>query len=196
MIEQVYTKAFEEHLSLFSKLNTIMDDLARAARYMLDTIQSGNKIMVCGNGGSAADAQHFAAEMVGRFRLERRPWGALALTTDTSILTAIANDYSFNDIFARQVEALASPGDLLLGISTSGRSENVLKAALCARIKGIKTVGLLGNDGGPISRSVDCAVIVPCNVTARIQEVHSFVLHVWCEMMESVLTGCQAGLNV
>src|SRR5208282_317552 len=109
------------------KLNTLMDDLVRAAGYMLETIKNGKKIMVCGNGGSAADAQHFAAEMVGRFQLERRPWGAVALTTNTSILTAVGNDYSFEDIFARQVEALASPGDLFLGISTSGRSGNVLK---------------------------------------------------------------------
>ena len=193
MFEHVYKQAFEEHLTLFPKLNDLMDDIMRAAGYMLETIQSGKKIMVCGNGGSAADAQHFAAEMVGRFRRERRPWGAIALTTDTSILTAVGNDYSFEEIFARQVEALASPGDLFLGISTSGGSGNVLNAALCARIKGIKTVGLLGNDGGSISRSVDCAVIVPCNVTARIQEVHSFVLHVWCEMMESAFAGCRQG---
>ncbi|MFZ0930361.1 MAG: D-sedoheptulose 7-phosphate isomerase [Syntrophobacteraceae bacterium] len=189
MSEQIYRKALEEHLGLFSKLNTLMDDLVRAAGYMLETIKNGGKIMICGNGGSAADAQHFAAEMVGRFQLERRPWGAVALTTDTSILTAVGNDYSFEEIFARQVEALASPGDLFLGISTSGRSENVLKAALCARTKGIKTVGLLGNDGGPISRSVDSAVIVPYNVTARIQEVHVFILHVWSEMIESGLAG-------
>ena len=191
MSEQVYRKALEEHLSLFSKLNTLMDDLVRAAGYMLETIKNGGKIMICGNGGSAADAQHFAAEMVGRFQLERRPWGAVALTTNTSILTAVGNDYSFEDIFARQVEALASPGDLFLGISTSGRSGNVLKAALCARTKGIKTVGLLGNDGGSISRSVDLAVTVPYNVTARIQEVHVFILHVWSEMIESGLAGHQ-----
>jgi D-sedoheptulose 7-phosphate isomerase len=187
MIEQVYRQALEDHLGLFPKLNGLMGDIVDAGRCMSKTIQSGNKILVCGNGGSAADAQHFAAEMVGRFRRERRPWGAIALTTDTSILTAVGNDYSFNEIFVRQVEALGAPGDLFLGISTSGRSENVLKAALSARMKGLKTVGLLGNDGGPISRSVDSAVIIPCNVTARIQEAHVFILHVWCEMMESDL---------
>jgi len=191
MNEQVYRKALDEHLSLFSKLDTLMADLVRAAGYMLETIRNGGKIIICGNGGSAADAQHFAAEMVGRFQLERRPWGAIALTTDTSILTAVGNDYSFEEIFSRQVEALASPRDLFLGISTSGRSANVLKAALCARMKGIKTVGLLGNDGGTIRGSVDSAVIVPYNVTARIQEVHVFVLHVWSEMIESGLAGYQ-----
>ena len=110
MTEQVYREALDQHLTLFSKLDPMTDDIVRAGRFMSEAIRNGNKIMVCGNGGSAADAQHFAAEMVGRFRRERRAWAAIALTTDTSVLTAIGNDYSFNEIFVRQVEALAAPG--------------------------------------------------------------------------------------
>lgn len=176
-----------DHLVLFSRLDTLVDVIAEAGLWMEETIRSGKKILVCGNGGSASDAEHLAAELVGRFGVERVAWPAIALTTNTSALTAIGNDYAFNRIFARQIEALAKQGDLLLGISTSGKSENVLHAVDLARSKGTRTIGLLGADGGDVGRAVDLAVIIPDRETARIQETHIFILHVWCAMLESIL---------
>jgi phosphoheptose isomerase len=157
-------------------------ELARA-------IRAGGKILFCGNGGSAADAQHLAAELVGRLRRERRPLPAMALTTDTSILTAIGNDYAFKDIFTRQVQALGLPGDVLVGISTSGNSENVLAATQAGRKQGVITVGLLGNDGGKIAPAVDHKVIVPAKDTQRIQECHILIGHIWMELIEQELFG-------
>ena len=144
----------------------------------------GNKVLLVGNGGSAADAQHFAAELVGRFLLERRALPAIALTTDTSILTAVGNDYGFDEIFARQVEALAAAGDLVLGISTSGHSANVIKALAAAQKKGCQTVGLLGRDGGRIAGMVDLALTVPSQETPRIQEAHQLIIHIICDLVE------------
>lgn len=147
----------------------------------------GKKILVMGNGGSAADAQHLAAEFVGRFLLERKALPAIALTTDTSILTAVGNDYGFVEIFKRQVEALAHPGDVVIGISTSGRSENVKKALGAARIIGCKTVGLLGKDGGDIVGQVDLCLIIPVMETPHIQEAHSTIIHIVCDLVEKAL---------
>lgn len=153
------------------------------------SIRAGGKILFCGNGGSAADAQHLAAELVGRLRRDRRPLPAVALTTDTSILTAIGNDYGFKEIFARQVHALGLPGDVLIGISTSGNSENVLLAAQTARKQGLLTIGLLGNDGGKIAEAVDYKVLVPAKDTQRIQECHILIGHIWMEIIEQELFG-------
>jgi D-sedoheptulose 7-phosphate isomerase len=140
-----------------------------------------------GNGGSAADAQHFVAEIVGRFKLERRGLPAIALSTDTSILTAIGNDYGFDKVFSRQVEALASPGDLVIGISTSGNSPNVLLALQLARQAGCSTVGLLGKDGGSIKDVCDLALVVPTNDTPRVQEGHITIIHIVCDLLEKAL---------
>lgn len=140
-----------------------------------------------GNGGSAADAQHFVAEIVGRFKMERRGLPALALSTDTSILTAIGNDYGFDRVFSRQVEALASPGDLVIGISTSGNSPNVLLALQLARETGCRSVGLLGKDGGSIKDVCDLALIVPTNDTPRVQEAHITMIHIVCDLLEKTL---------
>lgn len=175
-----------QHETVFSDILNLRKEILRAGELIAATIAGGGKILVCGNGGSAADAQHFAAELVGRFQKERKAWPAIALTTDTSILTAVANDYGFDRIFARQVEAFARPSDLLLAISTSGRSENVLKAVECARSLGACTIGLLGADGGHISKMVDLPVVVPSGITARVQEAHIFILHAWSEMIEAV----------
>jgi D-sedoheptulose 7-phosphate isomerase len=153
------------------------------------SIRAGGKILFCGNGGSAADAQHLAAELVGHLRRERRPLAGLALTTDTSILTAVGNDYAFKEIFVRQVQALGLPGDVLVGISTSGNSEDVLAAAQAAQKQGLITIGLLGNDGGKIAPAVDHKVIVPAKDTQRIQECHILVGHIWMEMIEHELFG-------
>ena len=163
------------------------DKLKNAIEIIYNTLKNGNKILICGNGGSAADAQHFAAEIVGRFKLERRGFPAIALTTDTSILTALGNDYGFDIIFERQVEALGKEGDVLVGISTSGNSENVIKAVNKAKKMGIYTIGLLGKGGGKLKDIVDLALIVPSNDTARIQECHLTIYHVICEEVEKRL---------
>jgi D-sedoheptulose 7-phosphate isomerase len=152
---------------------------------MAERLKRGCRILVCGNGGSAADAQHFAAELSGRYVKERRALAGIALTTDTSALTAIGNDYGFEKVFSRQVEALGRPGDLLVGISTSGNSPNVLLAVEAAKELGLKTLGLLGRDGGKLKGLCDEALVVPSAVTARIQELHQMIYHFWCEIIDA-----------
>jgi D-sedoheptulose 7-phosphate isomerase len=147
----------------------------------------GKKILVMGNGGSAADAQHLAAEFIGRFLLERKALPAIALTTDTSILTAVGNDYGFDEVFKRQVEGLANPGDVVIGISTSGRSGNVLRALVAAGEIGCKTVGLLGKDGGDIAGIVDLNITIPAMETPHIQEAHATIIHIVCDEVEKTL---------
>lgn len=161
-------------------------DLWRAYEMMRDTFQNGGHLHVCGNGGSAADAQHFVTELVVRLdsQSKRRPLPAISLSTDTSILTAAANDLGFEHVFSRQIEARAKSGDLLLLISTSGNSPNLLAAADAARLNLVRTIGLLGRDGGSLKPLVDCAVVVPSDNTQRIQEVHTLVLHLWCEWLD------------
>jgi len=160
---------------------------AAAAEAMVAALRGGGRILACGNGGSAADAQHFAAELVGRFERERAAMAAIALTTDTSILTAIANDYDYSRVFARQVEALGRPGDVLLGISTSGGSASVLAAFEAATAAGVTTVALTGRDGGRVGAAADIHVNVPAASTARVQEVHRTLLHAVCALIEREL---------
>jgi D-sedoheptulose 7-phosphate isomerase len=154
---------------------------------LAEAFKRGNKLLVMGNGGSAADAQHFVAEIVGRFKLERRALPAVALSTDTSILTAIGNDYGFDAIFSRQVEALAAPGDIVAGISTSGNSPNVLQALNVAKARDCHTLGLLGRDGGSIRSVCDMALVVPSGDTPRIQEGHITIIHIICDLVEKAL---------
>jgi D-sedoheptulose 7-phosphate isomerase len=158
-----------------------------AAEAMIASLRSGGKVLVCGNGGSASDAQHFAAELVGRFERERRALASIALTTDTSILTALANDYSYTRVFARQVEAIGRRGDVLIGISTSGGSANVLEAFAVAKAAGLTTVALTGRDGGAVGAAADIHINVPSPSTARAQEVHRTLLHAVCELVEREL---------
>jgi D-sedoheptulose 7-phosphate isomerase len=160
------------------------ENIAQAARIMADALRRGNKVLFFGNGGSAADAQHLAAEFVGRFVRDRAALPALALTTDTSALTAIGNDYGFEAIFARQVEALGEAGDALIAISTSGNSENVLNAARQARSQAIKVVALTGKSGGQLAGLADVAIKVPHEATERVQEAHGFLLHCLCASIE------------
>ena len=160
---------------------------AAAAEAMVTALRGGGRILACGNGGSAADAQHFAAELVGRFERERAAMAAIALTTDTSILTAIANDYDYSRVFARQVEALGRPGDVLLGISTSGGSASVVAAFEAAKAAGVTTVALTGRDGGRVGAAADIHVNVPAASTARVQEVHRTLLHAVCALIEREL---------
>ena len=151
------------------------------------TFLADRKLLICGNGGSAADAQHMAAEFVNRFELERPPLPAMALTTDTSVITSIGNDYSFEEIFSKQVKALGIDGDILLAISTSGNSQNVVAAVKAARKQGLYTAALLGKDGGELSKMVDMPMVVACNVTARVQEAHILAEHVICHLVDYIL---------
>ena len=160
-----------------------------AGHQLAGVIAGGGKILFCGNGGSAADAQHLAAELVVKLQNDRRPLPALALTTDTSVLTAAGNDYGFRDIFARQVLALGAKNDALVGISTSGKSENVLAALAAAKRQGMCTIGLLGKDGGTIAQQADHAIVVPEDDTQRIQECHILIGHIWMELIEHELFG-------
>ncbi len=150
-----------------------------------ETLEAGNKIMLCGNGGSAADAQHIAAELTGRYKIERRGLPAIALTTDTSALTAIGNDYGYEEVFSRQVEALAQKGDLLIGISTSGNSPNVIYAMQKAKEMGCRAVGLSGKGGGKMNDVCDLNIIVPSDDTARIQEMHILIGHIVCQLIDN-----------
>ncbi len=156
----------------------------KISQEVVKTLKRGGKILFCGNGGSAADSQHLAAEFVGRFKKERKAISALSLTTNTSILTAISNDYSFKNIFSRQVQALGKKGDLLIGISTSGNAENVILAVKAAKKIGIKTVGLSGKDGGKLAKISDISFVVPSDDTARIQEAHILIGHILAEIAE------------
>lgn len=150
-----------------------------------DTLAAGNKVLLCGNGGSAADAQHIAAELVGRYEQPRRAFPAISLTTDTSAITALSNDYGYDDVFARQVQALAVAGDVLIAISTSGKSPNVVRAAERARGMGCKTIALTGLAGEPLASACDLAIVVAANRTSRVQEAHITIGHLWCEMVDA-----------
>ena len=180
-----YFQRHEQVMALVSEQLSLA--IFEAAITIANAIRNGHKVLVMGNGGSAADSQHLAAELVGRFIMERRPLPAIALSTDTSILTAIGNDYGFEEIFSRQVQALAAANDVVIGISTSGRSPNVRKALAAARNAGCKTIGLLGRDGGDIAGEVDLALVVPVQETPHIQEAHVTIIHVICELVEHQL---------
>ena len=170
-------------------LNTLkgseyMETVENAADCMVNCIRNGNKIILAGNGGSAADAQHFAGEIVGRFMMERKSIPALSLCVDPSVMTCIGNDYGYDMVFARQMEGLGQAGDVLVAISTSGNSENIIKAIETAKKKQIKVVGFLGKGGGKIADMCDYALIVPSDDTPRIQEIHTFTVHLMCEYIE------------
>jgi len=165
------------------------DKIVDVANLICRALESGRKLLLFGNGGSAADAQHIAAEFVGRFVHERRALAALALTTNTSILTAVANDYGYEQVFARQIQAMGKAGDLAIGISTSGNSGNVCVAATVAKAMGLTTIGLTGCDGGLLASIVDCHLNVPSRNTARIQEVHILIGHILCELVEKHVKG-------
>lgn len=162
----------------------ILDKLSLIISKINECFQRGNKILIAGNGGSAADAQHFAAEIVGRYKKERKGYPAIALTTDTSIITALANDYSFDLIFARQIESLGKKGDVFFGISTSGNSKNVIEGMKKAKVLGLTTICLLGKDGGVLKDLADISIIVPSDNTPRIQEAHIMLIHIICEEVE------------
>jgi D-sedoheptulose 7-phosphate isomerase len=187
-IDHIIANALKENLRIkedFIKKNT--SKLIEVAQCLSNAFRNARKLMICGNGGSAADSQHIAAEFVNKFQLDRSPLPALALTTDTSILTSVANDYRYEDVFSKQIEALGVKGDILLAISTSGRSPSVLSAIRTARKKGLYTVGFLGRDGGDMLKLVDLPLLVESDHTPRIQEVHILAGHLICELVEYIL---------
>ncbi len=189
-MQQFITRQLQEHQQLFHILETELTlPITRLAERLIETFRIGNKLLIMGNGGSAADAQHFAGELVSRFRMERPGLPAIALSTDTSIITAIGNDYGFERIFSRQIEALATPGDAVIGISTSGNSPNIRKALEAAQQAGCTTIGLLGKDGGNIKDLCDIPLIIPSNDTPRIQEAHIAIIHILCDLIEQGLFG-------
>ncbi len=184
-----YERHLKEAAVLYTALTTnetFSTQLQALSDMTIGALNKGKTILVAGNGGSAAEAQHLAAELVGRYKTERRGLPSIALTTDTSILTAVGNDYSFNDIFSRQVEALGKEGDVLVLLSTSGNSENLMRAAARARSQGVKTAALLGKGGGSLAQEVDLAIIVPSDDTPRIQEVQLLVIHALCNHVDEV----------
>lgn len=193
-MQTMILKQLQEHRTMMERIEQeLSSDIARLATRLIETFTIGNKLLIMGNGGSAADAQHFAGEIVSRFRIERPGLPAIALSTDSSIVTAIGNDYGFERIFSRQIEALASPGDAVIGISTSGNSGNVQKALETARQAGCTTIGLLGRDGGSIKELCDLSLIMPSSDTPRIQEGHITVIHILCDLIEQGMFGALAG---
>lgn len=190
-ITNLITQNFSESIAAKQKAAEVLQQpVAKAAAILVKAFQEGNKLLICGNGGSAADSQHFAAEFTGRYEMERTPLPALALTTDTSAITAIGNDYAFEVVFSKQVEALGKPGDVLLALSTSGNSSNVLKAIEAAHAKRMRIIALTGKNGGEINSRLtekDINICAPVNRTARIQEIHILVLHTLCDAVDNVL---------
>lgn len=180
---------FQTHLETIKKvIDTMKEPLEQASKLVVDTLKNGNKILIFGNGGSAADAQHIAAELVNKYKTERRALPAIAITTDTSALTSIGNDYSYDKVFDRQIEALANKGDLLIGISTSGNSKNVINAFKVGNEIGCKTLGFSGKDGGAMNDLCDINLIVPSNDTPRIQEMHILFGHIICQIIDNELS--------
>lgn len=184
-MSDVVTRYMQEHIEVARKVQeTMLPAVEAVAQRMIEAMAKGGRVYVFGNGGSAADAQHFAAELTGRYRRERRPLPAVAMTTDTSALTCIGNDYSYEDVFSRQVEALVRPGDIVFGITTSGNSPNVVKGLAAAKAIGALTVGLTGGTGGKVAAEADLALVVPSGTTARIQEMHILFIHMICESID------------
>ncbi|MBU0591111.1 D-sedoheptulose 7-phosphate isomerase [Candidatus Micrarchaeota archaeon] len=179
----------KEHSNIVSSMPVLVPDIEKVVSMICDSLGKRSTLLICGNGGSAADAQHFAAELVGRYKKERKALPAIALTTDTSVITAISNDYGFEHVFSRQVEALSAGGDVLFLISTSGNSPNLLEAAKKAKTLGIKIIGLLGKGGGKLKSMCDHAIVIPSDNTPRIQEMHVLVIHMICESVENNIFG-------
>jgi D-sedoheptulose 7-phosphate isomerase len=187
-MKDLIASEFEESYRLHMVMaDTLLDSVNNAILQIIAAYRSGKKVLLIGNGGSAADAQHIAAELIGRFKMERSGLPALALTTDTSVLTALGNDYGYEMIFSRQIESLGCEGDILIAISTGGHSPNVIKAVHTARIKKMYSIGLIGRNGGELRNVVDLPIIIPSNNISRIQEAHMTIGHILCNMVEREL---------
>jgi len=181
-----FSDVIHEHQQVINQLAGHTPLITQASKLIISTLISGHKILLCGNGGSAADCQHFAAELVVRYHKNRRAYPAIALTTDTSILTAHPNDFSFDSLFSRQVEALGSEGDCLIAFSTSGNSENIIQASMTAKQQKMSVIGLMGGDGGRLKSLADMPIVIPSTTTARVQEAHMLIYHWWCERVDEV----------
>ena len=177
-------KCLENHIEVAKKTKELLPYIEKAANLCLNALKNNKKILIAGNGGSAADSQHFAAELTGRFKKERVSLPAIALTTDTSALTAIGNDYGYKYVFSRQLEGLGNEGDIFIGISTSGNSKNIIEAIKKAKEKNLKVITLLGKDGGKMKKLGDINIIIPSNETPRIQEMHIMILHMICQIID------------
>lgn len=175
----------DDLIQTLRRFDSLMPIVTQATETLIHTLRSGGKILTCGNGGSAADASHMAEELVGRYKGERKSLAAVCLSSDGPLLTCIGNDYGFDSVFSRQVEGLGRPGDALVVFSTSGNSENIRRALAAAKERGIKTISLLGKDGGKCRSLADHEMIIPSKVGARIQEIHTFVMHWWLERVEA-----------
>ena len=188
MYNKLINNAFNEHADVLKKtLKSIANQIEESSEIIAKSLESGGTIFWCGNGGSAADSQHIAAEFVGRFKKDRKPLRSIALTTDSSVLTCVANDYSYEEIFSRQLRALGRDGDILVAITTSGESKNIKQALCQAKKMKIKTIALLGKNGGVCKDHADIPLIIPSNITARIQEIHILIEHLLCELVEKKL---------
>jgi D-sedoheptulose 7-phosphate isomerase len=183
----ILNRTINDSVRTLKSLKDVEPQLSRAADLIDQSLRAGNKLLVCGNGGSAADASHFATELVVRFANDRRPLPAICLASDSGILTAAANDYGFDEIFARQVAAFAQPGDVLICLTTSGKSKNLIRALEEAKARKLKTIAFLGRDGGSTIGIADLDLLIKSDSTARVQEAHQLLLHVLCEMIESRL---------
>lgn len=188
IIEQRIKDSIAVKESLLSN-KFLLQNVSDTVDVIVKAINDGGKIVLCGNGGSASDALHFAGEIVGRFQKERNPWPAVVLNADVATLTAIANDYGYDDAFARQAKAHLTSKDVFIGISTSGNSTNVIRAVEVAKEIGAKTVAFLGKEGGQLAKMVNYPIVVPCNTTARVQESHIMLIHIICEIVEEKLAG-------
>jgi len=184
MLKMIEKELHAHRQTIEKTIETMIPQIEEATKIVVETLKNGNKILLCGNGGSASDAQHIAAELTGRYKSERRGLAGIALNTDTSTLTAIANDYGYDRIFDRQVEALARRGDLLIGISTSGNSLNIISALATAKLMGCRTLGLSGKDGGDMNRLCHLNLVVPSGDTPRIQEMHILIGHILCQAVD------------
>ncbi len=187
MKQEIFAAAFARHRDALEKSQSILGDVARAGDILLAAVKAGKKVLVCGNGGSAADAEHFVGEFLCRYKDDRKPLRAVSLVSNSAALTAIGNDYGYEKVFARQVEAVGDAGDILLAITTSGKSKNVLAAIVQAKAQGLLVVLLTGPGGASLKSKVDVAVVIPSDEVARIQEMHELIYHSWCEFLDAEL---------
>ena len=187
-MKEIINKHIQEHNDVLDTITQLDESIKKVANVFISCLENDGTIFWCGNGGSASDSKHLAGELVGRFVDERKPLKSIALTADSAVMTCIVNDYGFEHIFSRQVEALSSKGDVLVGISTSGNSKNVLNAFEVAKIKGVKTIGLLGKAGGVAKSLVEDSIIVSSDSTARVQEMHILIGHILCDLIEEGLS--------
>jgi len=183
-VKSLILNQIDDHLNIAKTMPNIADSIEIAAKLCINSLRNGGKILIFGNGGSAADAQHIAAELVGRYKLDRKGLFAIALTTDTSTITSISNDFGYNQVFSRQVEAIANQKDILIGISTSGSSSNVINGLKMASIIGCRSIGLSGSDGGKMNQICDVNIVIPSLDTPRIQEMHITIGHIICHLIE------------